>query len=546
MHKGLSLLGRALFAQGKSRKDARVRVTLEPDVAPAERPNDDARLALRVASVFTDERGNFLFEGLQAGGYVISATAQGAISEQRQIVILDGVQAELREPLLLTPPATMSIVLHPPADPWRKPWIVEVTRLVGNGARDTLVANSAAAIDGTWIRKGLSFGDYVVRIRREPQGVWHSEVVTLSSDTELQITVPLQKVAGELKFGGTPLDGSLWFGGSFGEVSVPVKTKPDGTFRAILPQVPKDTWATMDVVADHPSIRRTLSDVRLTGPDQEGVMTLKIDLPANRLYGEVTTNDGSVTNRATVFAAPSGGADPLQLPVDDAGVFSFSGLAEGTYSVHAAGPDGRSEPHNVVVGDNSEEFVRLVLVGGPVLEGIVNSSNGAVPGAELFIYPMDRSGFGVLERARTDPEGRFRIVAPRQTLRATMTIAASGYPFTMTDVAVDAAKPLSIHLNQSGGNVVFETLRREDLEDAFLFSGGAFIALRVLRNVGIASFAANVATVKNIAAGHYQVCVTSTPEAPLLARATRDDRRCVGGFLPPSGELRLRQKKTDQ
>ena len=347
-------------------------------------------------------------------------------------------------------------------------------------------------------------------------------------------------MAGELKLGDDPLDGSLWFGGSFGEMSVPVKTKPDGTFRAVLPEVPDNTWAAVDVVADTPSVRRILNDVRLTGPDDQGVMTVRIELPANRLYGEVTATDGEVVSRAMVFLAPSATADPLQLAVDDAGVFSFNGLADGTYSVHASGPEGKSETHSVVINDDSEEFVKLVLVEDPVLEGLVSSASGAVAGAELFIYPEDRTGFGLLKRARTDPEGRFRIVAPRHTPRATMTIAAPGYPFTLTDVAVDPARPLSIQLSQSGGRLVFEAAQPGTLQDAFLFSGGAFIALRVLHNAGIASITDNAATIDSIASGQYQICMTSTPQAPLLARAVRDGSRCAGGFLPPGGELILR------
>jgi hypothetical protein len=121
-----------------------------------------------------------------------------------------------------------------------------------------------------------------------------------------------------------------------------------------------------------------------------------------------------------------------------------------------------------------------------------------------------------------------------------MTIAAPGYPFTLTDVAVGPTRALSIHLSQSGGRLVFEAAQPAALQDAFLFTGSAFIALRVLHNAGIASVSENTATVAHMAAGSYQICVTSTPDAPLLARAVRDDSRCAGGFLPPGGELILR------
>ena len=133
LRKGLSLLGRVAFPSGANRKGTPVHVTLEPDVAAAERPGDDARLALRATSVLADARGNFLFEGLQPGGYFISATAQHSLTERREVVILEGVQAELREPLVLTPPAALSIALQPRLDPWRKPWLVEVARLDANG-----------------------------------------------------------------------------------------------------------------------------------------------------------------------------------------------------------------------------------------------------------------------------------------------------------------------------------------------------------------------------------------------------------------------------
>lgn len=73
--------------------------------------------------------------------------------------------------------------------------------------------------------------------------------------------------------------------------SVPVTTDGEGLFQGILPAV-HGSWTKVDVVAEHPTVRRSLEDVRIAEPNDQGISRLDIDLPSNKVSGEVTTDRG--------------------------------------------------------------------------------------------------------------------------------------------------------------------------------------------------------------------------------------------------------------
>jgi hypothetical protein len=539
--RGSSLLGQIAAPRGSLEDGARVRVTLAADATAPQRPADDERLTVMASTVLANERGVFVFEGVKPGGYRLSAAAPGLLSEEREVTIVEGLQAELREPLMLTKPLTFSATIRPAVDPWKKPWIVSLARLHGDGERATEIAESAATAAGEWTRKGLAIGEYIVRIRRHPQGLWYSGSIVLTEDTPAEILIPLQKVMGAVTIGKTPLHASLWFGGEHGSRSVPVVTDADGTFKAVLPQVTDDVWDRVDIVASSPRVRRTLYDVRLAGPDDRDVYTFTATLPSNRLYGEVATEAGKPTSSdATVYAHSAAiGEAPLQMNVDDAGVFSFNGLADGTYSVHAIGAAGKSESTTISVTETAESYVKLVLKRPSELEGILTSPHGPVSGARVWAYPEDRTGFAVLDWARTGPDGRFRIPVPQRSVTATFAVGAPGYAYTFVDAPVDAKQQLAISVGQHGGRIVFEA-DASDIQNLYVFRGRAFLPLRALINEGVATLTGGAAVLNNVDPGQYDFCVATAAEAQALARSSRQVRTCVGGYLAPNGELSLR------
>lgn len=537
--KGASLIG-AVTKPAHWPDGNRVRVTLAAELVSAIRPDEEAREQITTTTVLADDRGRFVFEGVKPGAYQVSARAPGLISENRTVTILDGLEAELRESLVLAPPLTLSVNVDPVMDPWLHPWIIELTQINRKARQSNVVKSSPAASDGSWTQSRLPPGDYIVKVRREPQGVWYSESLTLNDDRRVQVTVPLTKLAGVLKLGDKPLPGSIWFGGELGEVSVPVKTDAQGIFRAFLPTVENNVWKDVDVVADVPQVRTTLNDLHLQGPNEKGISTVEIVLPANRIYGEVTAEQGSaVSSNATVYVSnTSGGVSPFQVQVDEGGFFSFNGLTPGTYTVRAIGEAGKSDGIAVTIQNGSDVDVKLVLKASDRVAGLVTSLYGPVSGAKVSIYPEDRVTFGIVEWDRTDFEGRFSVAAPRQSRNLSVAVAAPGYAYELFGIPVVPDEPVAVRVEQNGGRLV-GVLAARSQRQPFLFHNGAFLPIRTLENAGIAQWSGSTFTVENLAPGQYEMCVATPAEAQVFAASSRPTEQCTGGFLAPRGLLTL-------
>lgn len=536
--RGSSLIGRVTAADGAVfAKDLEVRVTLAPSGAGEIPSAEKERSRMARATVLANKRGIFVFEGIRPGGYQLSASAPGLLSETREVTVLDALEAELREPLTLAAPRTLDVTIEPATDPWRGVWTVDLLRMNTRSEQGILVASASADANGRWRRDRLVPADYVVNVRRHPQGVWHSQAISLHEDVHLDVNIPLVRVAGTLTLGGAPLSGSLWFGGERGAISVPVTTSQEGLFRGILPDVESGTWAKVDIVAESPAVRRTIKDLRIPAPGDDGISRLDVDLPSNRVFGEVTTERGEPVSSATVFlSVPGADGELLQMHADEAGQFSFHGLQAATYAVRAISPSGNSDSVDIAVTDHSREFVTLVVKQSDELRGIVSSRYGPVARARVSAYPDDRSGFGLVEWNLTDPEGRFRVAVPPGAHHVTLTVSAPGFAFDVFGTAVDAQRLVPIQLEQDDGRLVI-TLNGRGLP--FLFHGSGFVALQDLLGDRIAALEGQTVTVDHLRPGQYEVCIATAAEALAFARTMRPKERCTAGFVPPGGTLVL-------
>lgn len=539
LRKGASLVGRVTLAPGSPLlKGSRVRVTLEPRNAGIVAPADELRSRISSTTIFASSRGNFAFEGIKPGGYLLSASAApNLISEAREVSILDTLEAELRDPLELSRPHTLAILIQPPMDPWGSRWIVDLVKLDRRNRQSFSVANSVADRDGAWSKPNLAPAEYLLSIRREPQGVWHSQALTLVDDTRLDVQIPLTRIAGSLKLGDSPLAGSLWFGGERGEIAVPVTTNTEGRFQGIIPAAPDRTWSQVDVTAEHPTVRRTLRDVVIPEPNGEGISPLDFTLPSSKIYGEVTTERGAPIHTATVFlSTPGETGELLQTHADEGGQFSFNGLPAGQYSLRALVPSGKSGTVDVSIDETSIEYVTLLVKKNAELRGSVSSRYGGIAGARVSSYPDDRSGFDLVEWNLTDTEGRFSVPVSPTARAVTLTVAAPGFPFHFFRSAVDAEKPIPIQVEQNGGRLQITT--RGGVYP-FLFHGGGFLALQDLIGDGVASLEGSTATIENLQPGHYEVCAATAAEALAFAQTMRPAERCGNGLLAPGGHLVL-------
>ena len=270
-----------------------------------------------------------------------------------------------------------------------------------------------------------------------------------------------------------------------------------------------------------------------------GIATVNIVLPNNRLYGEVTTDDGTPVSEAMVYADPSGDGTLLQIEVDEAGAFAFNGLAAETYSVRAIGVHGKSEAMNIAIEDGADEYIKVVLKEDVRIAGTVTSPHGPVAGARVSVFPEDRTGFGILPWDRTDFEGRFSVAVPPQSRNMSVTVAAAGFASRIFDLSAVPDQPLAIRVEQTGGRLVIEGDTPGGSQERFLFHGSAFLAVAALERVGFATRNGNRVIMDDLHPGHYDLCIAKALDAPFLARSTRITQQCTGGFLAPRGTLQL-------
>ncbi len=328
---GASLVGRVQVVS-KSRTRRPVRVVLTP-VELGVRFGDDATrtAAARNREASISKQGFFQFDGLAPGRYRLSATAPPLVSHAAEIDVIGTAEAELRQPLLLGDAKRLRVHLFPAADASGRPWLVELSSVQEEAQRTNTVGINVAK-DGVCEFGSLLPGVYRVTVRQGTQAQWHSETIDLSGDEDLQITIRAAIVRGTVRLGENPIRATLWFGGDRGAIRVPIRTNGMGQYTVRVPQLDGDTWPEIDVVAEQPTLRRALSDVKLSPTSEDGTYRLDIDLPARAIVGQVVDDEGKPVVGFPVNVASATNHDRLVDVLSDAsGGFAFDGLPAGNY-----------------------------------------------------------------------------------------------------------------------------------------------------------------------------------------------------------------------
>jgi hypothetical protein len=537
LRRGASLTGYVL--RPKRQPDAKldqIKITLEELRASTD--PDVSRATLRHLTTEANARGFFHFIAAP-GSYQIQARAGSLISDSVDVRVIDGREAELREPLLLAPMRKLTVNITPPVDPFGKPWTAELQKVDRNGVV-VFSSKNAIAETGLWNKEGLTPGHYRMLIRRTPVDAWYAADVDIASDTTLSVDIPLTRVTGTATLAGKPLVALLWFGGKQGEPRVGVRTRPDGTFRAILPEKAGDSW-TVDVVSQQPYIDRTLDDVKLRHHD-DGTSSADIELPGNTIAGEVVDTDGRIQDHAIINVTAAGGVQ--QQILSDSGTFSVTGLAPGRVALRAETQHGETEsPVEVDVSDSNElTLVRLTIKHSQALAGIVRSSFGPLAGATVTALPINFQ-YRLFSQYPVDEEGKFRIVLPPRTSEVFFAAAAPGYACRIARVAVQEEPPMPVFLDGNGGRLAFTIPEGTEELKAYLIHDGAvfpaFAAAALADGAISRQDGGRRAVIPLITPGPYSVCWLTWSEIAPASNGYRPDQRCASGLLATGGSLDL-------
>jgi hypothetical protein len=300
LRRGASVAGWLVTETGQpAAAGSRVELAVQSAAQPWLQADGGRRLGVLASAARANDRGFFQLEGIRPGSYVLTASGPGYAPVRRApIVVHEGLQSEILEPLVLGPPLRLAVLLDPPLDPYGQPWRLELTE------RDALVAaphRGRATPEGRWEQAGLAPGTYDLMVTGSGllQGSrWVDQQLVLSRDSEpVEITVPVVEVDGTVTLGREPLAATAWFGGRHGATRVRFDADAKGRFHGFLPRT--GSWL---VDAAEPKLAASLPAVEVSVPSGQRQATVTLAVPNTLVSGLVVDPQGNPVAAATVSA----------------------------------------------------------------------------------------------------------------------------------------------------------------------------------------------------------------------------------------------------
>jgi hypothetical protein len=550
LQRGASVAGRITTVDGPVAV-GQCTLTLQPEMAAplnsADLLRQHDRLTLKATA---NARGFFHFQGVPQGNYVLTARQKGfAPLEVRSLPVRANAETELQEVLVLAPPVTLRVAVEPAQDLAEKPWKVRVFRETAMPNVMEEVASGSTGDDGVFAARELKPGTYSIFIE-DSQGarLAHKGADLGQTDLEMLFELPLVWVEGEITLGEEPLAAALFFGGEHGGERMEMASGEDGTFSGYVTR--EGMWR-VDVVAEHPPVRRKLRDIEVQRRSGDRSAEVSIHLPDTRLDGVVVDDDDQPMPGVQVMAMEKDRVAFLSTRSGEGGAFTLRGVAEGDLTLQAEGPDATSDPVTVEVREASDpSLVRLRLRRRQDLTLRIVGRTGAMPGARIEAAPFRADGGSIppILQETTGVQGEVRLSVPAQAVGLRLWIYPPGYPLTLATVTAREPRVQTITLEEDRGTLTLVTeepfLWEEPLAPLpFVYLDGELVSGRQLQGWARLHGETNADrlrfTVPSMPVGQVIVCRAAVTAEMVFGTPPRPGPGCAQGFLPAGGELVL-------
>lgn len=487
------------------------------------------RVTLGKIVVKPEANGFFCAGPVPPGDYTISASQAGLLSANQRISVREGLEAQLREPLVLSKPRTLRVNVSPPTDPLGEGWIAVLA--LGERGTET-VSHGPVDAAGSWTAENLARGDYLLRIRPKRGPVWHVEEVAIADPvTSVHVAVKAVRFEANVKLGQNPLAATLIFNGERSATAIPFMTNKDGEARGYLPASPDGRWM-VTVKSDEPQVHTTRIVEGLENAETR-VVAIDIALADGTIAGEVLDERGTPVPHAIVSLVSDEAPSTTQVKTDESGAFSIRGIQYGRYAISAAGYLEESDTAEVEISaEHDSRELELRLKPYRQWRGRVFTPEGQpVREAKVFAVATDVPLVAAYP-ARTDHDGRFTALTPSAAAEFDVLVEPKGYSFSYFRRRL--SEELEIVVDPRGGSIMLEFDQRKDVEPFLWHRGSAVAAFSLLSlwNAELEPLGGNKTrlNIPQMEPGEYTVCLMPST---IDIRTAKPGRGCKTIYLAP-------------
>lgn len=549
LRRGASLVGKVEAFDGRDIHE-KTRLMLAPqDVGRNQGGAEAARSRLRVELAGLGEDGFFHFEGLPAGTFALAVSHPSlAPAMVFPLELAENAETELRRPVVLDEPLTLRVRIVPARTPDEADWRVELSRHGLHPDNWLPAAPSRSSVAGAIEWGRLPTGAYLVDVYDPAGSRWaHQRLELAAGSTDHEVRLGRVVVSGRVRAGGTPVAGSLVFGGLWGEVRILAESGEDGRFVAVLPR--SGGWQV--AVTAHGDAGFVRDWIRVNVPEGEadgGPVEVDITLPGGEVSGTVVSSNGTVRAGATVYASHPEAGPGVTARGETAsdGSFRLRGLSPGPLWLWATAGNDKSEQLLVVVQERrTTAAVQLRLQERRRLEGRVMGPAGPVVAAQVVVIPI---GSIFVEEANTNPDGSFAVEVPAVARQFTVLVMASGHALSWAGYTSDRNQPLLVALDSGGGSVRLRFSSRdhtvpEGYHTPVLVRDGSPVWMgllyRWLAAHGLAYGELESRGLPNMPSGSYSACLLPPEALAGVIQGVVAGGHCASGFLPRGGAITL-------